>query len=98
VATSGVILSAAYALWLYRRGGFGGLIPEALRTITDLTPREKLIFAPLVAMTLLLGVYPGLVTDITGPSVEKLVADYHEAVGAAAGAEPGAQAGAAAEH
>jgi len=76
----------------------GELIREALRTITDLTPREKLIFAPLVAMTLLLGVYPGLVTDITGPSVEKLVADYHEAVGAAAGAEPGAQAGAAAEH
>ena len=98
VATSGVILSAAYALWLYRRVVFGELIREALRTISDLTPREKLIFAPLVAMTLLLGVYPGLVTDITGLSVEKLVADYHEAVGADGGAEPGMQAGAAAEH
>ncbi len=97
VATTGVILSAAYALWLYRRVVFGDLIREALRTISDLTPREKLIFAPLVAMTLLLGVYPALVTDITGPSVEKLVADYHEAVGAAAGQGPGAQA-AAAEH
>ena len=97
-AATGVILSAAYALWLYRRVVFGELIREALRTITDLTPREKLIFAPLVAMVLLIGVYPGLVTDITGPSVEKLVANYHEAVGTDGGAEPGAQAGAAAEH
>ena len=76
VACSGVILSAAYALWLYRRVVLGDLIKESLRTITDMTRREKAIFAPLVVMTLLLGVYPSLVTDIIGPSVEALIADY----------------------
>jgi len=67
-----VILSAAYALWLYRRVVMGDLIKEALRSITDMTGREKAIFAPLVAMTLLLGVYPALVLDIIGPSVAEL--------------------------
>ncbi|WP_084863460.1 NADH-quinone oxidoreductase subunit M [Salibaculum halophilum] len=73
VATTGVILSAAYALWLYRRVVMGDLIKESLKSITDMTPRERGIFAPLVVMTLLLGVYPSLVTDIIGPSVEALV-------------------------
>ncbi|PCD77623.1 NADH-quinone oxidoreductase subunit M [Pseudothioclava arenosa] len=77
VATTGVIFSAAYALWLYRRVVFGDLIKESLKTITDMTTREKAIFAPLVVMTLLLGVYPNLVTDIIGPSVEALIHDYN---------------------
>ncbi|MDG1130918.1 MAG: NADH-quinone oxidoreductase subunit M [Paracoccaceae bacterium] len=76
LACSGVILSAAYALWLYRRVVLGDLIKESLRTISDMTRREKAIFAPLVVMTLLLGVYPSLVTDIIGPSVEALIAEY----------------------
>jgi len=80
VATSGVILSAAYALWLYRRVVLGDLIKESLRSITDMTAREKWIFAPLVAMTLLLGVYPALVLDVIGPSVERLLTDYQIAV------------------
>ena len=77
VATSGVILSAAYALWLYRRVVFGDLIKESLKTISDMDAREKWIFAPLVAMTLLLGIYPSLVTDIIGPSVAHLVQTTH---------------------
>jgi len=84
VATSGVILSAAYALWLYRRVVFGDLIKESLRSITDMTAREKAIFAPLIAMTLLLGIYPSLVTDITGPSVASLVTGYQAALPATA--------------
>jgi NADH-quinone oxidoreductase subunit M len=80
VATSGVILSAAYALWLYRRVVMGELIKEALKSITDMTRREKAIFAPLIFMTLLLGVYPSLVTDIIGPSVSALVTDYQAAI------------------
>ena len=76
LATTGVILSAAYALWLYRRVVFGDLIKESLKSITDMTPRERMIFAPLVAMTLLLGVYPGLALDIIGPTVEALVSNY----------------------
>ncbi len=79
-ATSGVILSAAYALWLYRRVVMGDLIKESLKTITDMTKRERMIFAPLVAMTLLLGVYPALVLDIIGPSVNALVGNYETAL------------------
>ncbi len=79
-ATSGVILSAAYALWLYRRVVFGDLIKESLKTITDMGTRERVIFAPLVAMTLLLGVYPALVLDIIGPSVNALVGNYETAL------------------
>ena len=75
-ATSGVILSAAYALWLYRRVVLGDLIKESLRTIKDISARERLIFTPLVFMTLLLGVYPALVLDIIGPSVAALVENY----------------------
>ncbi len=80
VATTGVILSAAYALWLYRRVVMGELVKEALKSITDMTRREKAIFAPLIAMTLLLGVYPSLVTDIIGPSVSALVSEHQAAL------------------
>ncbi|PYE84154.1 NADH-quinone oxidoreductase subunit M [Pseudoroseicyclus aestuarii] len=73
VAAIGMILSAGYALWLYRRIVLGDLIKESLKTITDLTPREKWIFAPLAVMTLLLGFYPSLVTDVTGPAAAQLV-------------------------
>ena len=79
VATSGVILSAAYALWLYRRVVMGDLIKESLRAMTDLTRQEKMIFTPLIIMTILLGVYPALILDLTGPSVEALVENFHAA-------------------
>ena len=80
LAATGVILSACYALWLYRRVVFGDLIKESLKSITDMTLRERAIFAPLVVMTLLLGVYPSLVTDVIGPSVANLLETYDVAV------------------
>ena len=80
VAATGVILSAGYALWLYRRVTLGALVRESLRTITDMTPREKWIFVPLIVMTLFLGVYPRAVTDITGPAVQALLVNYHDAL------------------
>jgi len=80
IATTGVILSAAYALWLYRRVVMGDLIKESLKSISDMTTRERAIFAPLVVMTLLLGVYPSLVTDMIGPSVGALITNYDTAV------------------
>ena len=83
VATTGVIFSAAYALWLYRRVVMGELIKESLKAITDMTRREKWIFAPLVVMTILLGVYPTLVLDMIGPSVAALVDNYEVALEAA---------------
>ncbi|MGY6695012.1 MAG: NADH-quinone oxidoreductase subunit M [Roseinatronobacter sp.] len=72
-AATGVILSAGYALWLFRRVVMGELIKEALKGIRDMDRREKLLIAPLAAMTLILGVYPVLITDIIGPSVSALV-------------------------
>ncbi len=81
VAATGVIFSAGYALWLYRRVMFGPLVKESLKAITDMDAREKLMFAPLVVLTLLLGVYPALITDLIGPSTEVLVANYRDANG-----------------
>ena len=74
---SGVILSAAYALWLYRRVALGDLIKGSLMSMREMSPRERWIFVPLIAMTLLLGVYPRAVTDITRPAVAALLQDYH---------------------
>ncbi len=83
-ATTGVILSAGYALWLYRRVVFGELVKESLRTITDMDRREKAVFAPLIIGTLLLGVYPSIILDIMSPSVAALVSGYETAVAEAA--------------
>jgi len=81
VAATGVILSAVYALTLYRRVVFGELVNPALAGITDLDWREVAIFAPLVAATLILGVQPNLVFDLTQSSVDHLVAAYNAAIG-----------------
>ena len=83
VATSGVVLSAAYALWLYRRVMMGDLIKEALRTIQDMSIRERAVFTPLIVMTLILGVYPVLALDLIGPSVQTLVENYNTAISVA---------------
>ena len=80
VATTGVIFSAAYALWLYRRVVMGDLIRESLRSITDMGTREKAIFAPLAVMTVLLGVYPALILDVIAPSTEALLAAHRIAL------------------
>jgi NADH-quinone oxidoreductase subunit M len=82
LATFGVILSAAYALWLYRKMIFGTLKP-ALEGIKDLGWREIIIFAPLVALTILLGVAPKPVLDTSAASVAQLLERYDRAVKAA---------------
>ncbi len=87
VSATGVIFAAGYGLWLYRRVVFGPLIKASLKTIPDMDRREKLMFAPLVAMTLILGIYPSLITDIIGPSVAALVGDYDAALAAHEGAQ-----------
>jgi NADH-quinone oxidoreductase subunit M len=83
LATFGVILSAAYALWLYRRMIFGPLEKPSLRTISDMNYREVLVFAPLVLLVLLFGFYPAPLLDVTAVSVKKLVANYEVAIRAA---------------
>jgi NADH-quinone oxidoreductase subunit M len=81
VAASGVIFSAVYALSLYRRVIFGEMTNAKLMDITDLDWREVAIFAPLIVGTLLLGIYPKLVFDLTQASVDALASTYQSAIG-----------------
>ena len=78
-ATFGVILSAAYALWLYRRVIFGVLEKPALKAISDLSMREIVVLAPLVILTILFGIYPAPVLDVTAVSVKALVSGLEAA-------------------
>ncbi|WP_439871688.1 NADH-quinone oxidoreductase subunit M [Rhizobium leguminosarum] len=82
-AATGVILSAAYALWLYRRVIFGALEKESLKSLLDLSTREKVILYPLVVLTIFFGVYPAPVFDATAASVDLLVNNYTAALQAA---------------
>ena len=68
-----MILGAAYMLWLYRRVIFGELNKENLKLIKDLNVREIAFFAPLVLLTLFMGIYPKPILDILHVSVENLV-------------------------
>ncbi len=72
-ATFGVILSACYALWLYRRVIFGALEKDSLKALLDLSRREKAILYPLVALVIFYGVYPAPVLNATAASVDALV-------------------------
>jgi NADH-quinone oxidoreductase subunit M len=80
LATTGVILSAAYALWLYRKVVFGALVKPSLSSIKDLTFREGLTLVPLVILTILFGFYPKPVLDMSAASVQQLVNNYNTAV------------------
>jgi NADH-quinone oxidoreductase subunit M len=82
LATLGTILSAAYALWLYRKVIFGTLTKPALAAITDLDYREIVTLGPLVALTILFGVYPKPVLDMSAASVAHLLDSYHHALAA----------------
>ncbi len=79
VAALGVILSASYALWLYRRVMYGTLDKPALQTIQDLTYREFVIFTPLVLLVIYYGVQPGAILDNIAVSTANLV-QSHEAI------------------
>lgn len=79
-ASFGVILSAAYALWLYRKVVFGALVKPSLMSMKDLTFRECLTLFPMIALTILFGVYPKPVLDMSAASVQQLVNNYNTAV------------------
>jgi NADH-quinone oxidoreductase subunit M len=82
LATIGTILSAAYALWLYRKIIFGKLEKPSLFNIKDIGWREIAIMAPLVILTIVFGVYPKPVLDISSASVAQLIDNHQHAVGA----------------
>jgi NADH-quinone oxidoreductase subunit M len=79
-ATIGVILSACYALYLYRRIIFGIIEKPSLQGILDLSPREIAILAPLVLLTIYYGVRPQPILDPTAAPVEQLVKNFEAAL------------------
>jgi NADH-quinone oxidoreductase subunit M len=82
LAAIGTILSSAYALWLYRKVIFGKLEKPSLFNIKDMGWREVVIMTPLIVLTIILGVYPKPVLDISSSSVTQLIDNYQHAVGA----------------
>ncbi|RAI60189.1 NADH-quinone oxidoreductase subunit M [Roseicella frigidaeris] len=82
-AALGMVLGAAYMLYLYRRVSFGRITREDLRALLDLSPREYAIFAPLILLTLWMGVYPQSFLSFFEVSVAALVQRHEAALGAA---------------
>ncbi len=82
-ATTGVILSAGYALWLYARVVLGTLEKPSLMAINDLTLREAAILLPLVALTIYYGIQPGPILEACAASVDLLLKNYTAALGTA---------------
>jgi NADH-quinone oxidoreductase subunit M len=83
IAATGMILGAAYALWLYRKVVFGTITREDVRRMPDMSLREVAVFAPLVLVTIWMGIYPASFLDVMDASVGKLIADYQAALKAA---------------
>jgi NADH-quinone oxidoreductase subunit M len=81
-AATGMILGAAYMLWLYRRVIFGALTKDSLKALQDMRLNETLAFAPLVLIALLMGIYPSIFTDPMTASVDGLLARIGAAPGA----------------
>ena len=80
LATTGIILGAAYMLYLYRRVIFGRLTKEELMSIMDLSPREMAIFAPLVVVMLWMGIWPEPFLNVMEASVAQLVENHQVAM------------------
>ncbi len=78
----GMILGAVYMLYLYRRVIFGKLTRDDLRGILDLSPREIAIFAPLVGLTLWMGIYPSSFTQFFDATVHAMVEQHIAALAA----------------
>jgi NADH-quinone oxidoreductase subunit M len=83
LATTGVILSAGYALWLYRKVVWGELTKPDLKAMLDLSPREIATFAPLVILALWMGIYPAPFLDVMTVSVKNLLDQHQTALAAA---------------
>jgi NADH-quinone oxidoreductase subunit M len=86
LAATGVILSAVYMLYLYRRVIFGELTKESLAAIRDMNGREIAVFAPLLIIVFVMGIYPQPFLDVMHVSVENLIERYDSALAAAQGA------------
>ncbi len=77
----GVILGAAYMLWLYRRLFYGPDVKDDVRLLPDLNAREYCMFVPLIVLVFWLGVHPATFINVFAPTTDKILADYHQAAG-----------------
>jgi NADH-quinone oxidoreductase subunit M len=84
LAATGLILGAAYMLYLYRRVIFGSLTKDSLAAIKDMSLREVAIFAPLIVLVILMGVYPAPFLDIMHVSVANMITNIESALNASA--------------
>ena len=83
LAATGIVLSVAYTLWLYRRVIYGKLEKAELKEISDLDWREIAVFAPLIVLVLFFGVYPQPLLDVMHVSVANLIESHDMAVNGA---------------
>jgi len=81
LATFGAVLAALYLLWAYQRIFHGPLATEENRTTTDMTGREIAIMTPLLVLIVGIGLYPGPLFDLVGPSVDRVLAEVAAVAG-----------------
>jgi NADH-quinone oxidoreductase subunit M len=77
VAASGVVLSAAYMLWMFQRVNYGFVSNEKNAALPDLLPREWATLVPIVAVAILMGVLPNLFLRPIEPAVDRVLSQYH---------------------
>jgi NADH-quinone oxidoreductase subunit M len=82
-AATGMVLGAAYMLRLYRGVAFGRITREDLKRLLDLSPREYVVFSPLIVLTLWMGVYPQSFLSFFSATVAQMVAQHQAAIAAA---------------
>jgi len=86
-AATGVILSAAYMLWMFQRVNYGE-VSEKNASLPDLKPREWVILVPVIAMTVIMGVLPNLFLQPMAPSIERLLTQVRRGTQIRVQAEP----------
>jgi NADH-quinone oxidoreductase subunit M len=77
LAALALVLSAVYVLWMYQRM-MTGPVTDGVDTVTDLRPRELVVVAPLIALLLVLGIYPKLALDVINPAVQHTLSSIHQ--------------------
>lgn len=80
LASTGLVLGAAYMLYMYRRIIFGKMVHEDLKNILDLNKREIAIFIPLIAVVMWMGIYPEPILDVFRVSITNLIDNYQLAL------------------
>jgi NADH-quinone oxidoreductase subunit M len=80
LAATGVVLSACYSLWLYRRVVFGEVTNDNVRSLKDINKFEVMTLLPLLILTIVLGIFPNIILDTISTSVENVVTIYNSKI------------------